>query len=116
MKGIYKSIYIKTLKKCLILTLFAAYFATIAYSLQVDSDNYKALTYFGAGGNVETVGNINYGAGIGQTVIGAVEETNYIINYGIFYTNTTYTLPLASQFFIINISDVGMEWMAFNWT
>jgi hypothetical protein len=108
----------KTMKKLLILTLVAVYLVTIAYSFKIESSNYDALTYFGAGGNVETYGSTDVGTGIGQTVIGEInrEADPYSIFYGIFYINVSFTVPLEIQFFRINISDYGMEWMKFNWT
>lgn len=105
------------MKRSLILTTIAVFLVGIGVSeaYLTTSTNYDALLYFGNGGFGQDFGTKRVLGGIGQNVIGEVQDA-YVINYGIFYLNTSQVLSAAAQIFVVNIEKYGMEWCTFNWT
>ena len=106
------------MKKLLIISLLVLLFTMfIVEALSPSSTNYNTNLYFGSGGYVESTATQRVAGGIGQTVIGSIPATSsYIIRYGIFYINVTYSVPSVASYFGFNIEDYGIEWVKFNWT
>lgn len=102
-----------------ILLILPFFIPDSVYSFHQTSANYDSLYYYGSGGFVETTATQDIGGGIGQTVIGEINNAafSYSIYYGIFWVNVTYTAPSALFLPVsIYIEDFGIEWIKLNWT
>lgn len=107
------------MKTIIILIIMFMILLTSSIAYQTNSTSYDALMYFGAGGYAEQTATLDVGTGIGQTVIGEINNAafSYSIYYGIFWVNVTYTAPSALFLPVsIYIEDFGIEWIKLNWT
>jgi len=117
---------VSMLKRSFIFLFFVLVLVSSVYAFQQNNSEYKAIGYLGGTGDNGvnfTASGEDYRAsyGIGQNIIQERQDYgtgNFVIRYGIFWINVTFTEYHPSflfHYFNFEISEIGIDWLMAGW-